>query len=222
MAAKKVKIKESEKLTEANIEYVISLLEPKNGDAPITKKRACEILRIAYNTTRLNNIIEGHKHKKEVFARNKAKKANTPITEEEKEEIVSSYLTGVPVADIAKSIFRNSSLVARVIDDLGVPKRVRGEDKSIPDLLPEECMADSLEVGERAWSAKYHAPCEVTKDLGYDECYMGNVYQIYLFQPVLEPIPGFSNVSVGGKYAHAPVYELGSLRHIAKYLKKVI
>ena len=60
MAAKKTKRQQEEKLTPSNIDYVISLLE---AEKPITKKDACAILCIAYNTTRLQQIIDKHKEK---------------------------------------------------------------------------------------------------------------------------------------------------------------
>jgi hypothetical protein len=44
-----VRKKREEKLSEANINKVIELLA---AEKPITKKEACEILHIAYNTTR--------------------------------------------------------------------------------------------------------------------------------------------------------------------------
>ncbi len=50
-----MKKKEYEKLTPSNIQHVIELL---SKERPITKKEACEILNISYNTTRLNKIIE--------------------------------------------------------------------------------------------------------------------------------------------------------------------
>lgn len=55
MAVKRVKVKEGEKLTPSNIEKVIGLLEIEK---PISKKDACELLNISYNTTRLARIIE--------------------------------------------------------------------------------------------------------------------------------------------------------------------
>jgi len=59
MASKgRVKAKEHENLSEANIKKVIELLE---AEKPITKKEACEVLNISYNTTRLSKIIEEFK-----------------------------------------------------------------------------------------------------------------------------------------------------------------
>ena len=50
-----IKTRKHENLTETNIQHVMELL---NADSPITKKEACSILNISYNTTRLNKIIE--------------------------------------------------------------------------------------------------------------------------------------------------------------------
>ena len=47
------KKKSYENLTDSNIKNVISLLE---AEKPITKKEACDILNISYNTTRLNKL----------------------------------------------------------------------------------------------------------------------------------------------------------------------
>ena len=50
-----IKTRKHENLTETNVSHVINLL---NSEKPITKKEACSILNISYNTTRLNRIIE--------------------------------------------------------------------------------------------------------------------------------------------------------------------
>ncbi len=61
MARKRSELEE-ELMTEANIVRVIKLLEPTEGKA-ITKKDACQILGMAYNTTRLSSIIEEYKNR---------------------------------------------------------------------------------------------------------------------------------------------------------------
>jgi len=53
-----IKKKAHEKLDDTNIKRVIAALTNEN---PITKKEACEMLNISYNTTRLSKIIEGFK-----------------------------------------------------------------------------------------------------------------------------------------------------------------
>ena len=52
-----IRSKSGEKLSFDNIERVIQQLEQDN---PVTKKEACEILNIRYNTTRLQKIIDDH------------------------------------------------------------------------------------------------------------------------------------------------------------------
>lgn len=61
MAARKTKNGEQEKLEDENVLRVIKLLEDTN---PITKKEACSLLNIAYNTTRLASIIDKYKERK--------------------------------------------------------------------------------------------------------------------------------------------------------------
>ena len=64
MATRKRSELEEELMTDANIAKVIRLLEPtEEGVKPITKKDACQILGMAYNTTRLGTIIEQFKAK---------------------------------------------------------------------------------------------------------------------------------------------------------------
>ena len=71
-----IRSKSGEKLSFDNIERVVQQLEKDN---PITKKEACEILNIRYNTTRLQKIIDDHletKHFREVRkSQNKGKAA---------------------------------------------------------------------------------------------------------------------------------------------------
>ena len=57
-----VRRKEGEDFSKATIKRVISLLESAK---PITKKDACAILNITYNTTRLNKIIQEYKSNEE-------------------------------------------------------------------------------------------------------------------------------------------------------------
>ena len=86
-----MRIKKHENLTKQSIAKVISLLEQ---DKPITKKEACGILNITYNTTRLANIIAEHKQDIERTAKMKAKLRGTPATESDIKFVVQGYLSG--------------------------------------------------------------------------------------------------------------------------------
>ena len=96
-----IKAKTHEKLTETNIAHVIELL---SAEKPITKKEACSILNISYNTTRLARIIQEHKETVEFRERRKAYNKGKGATEMEIKQVVNFYLDGSNVSDIAKSL----------------------------------------------------------------------------------------------------------------------
>ena len=73
-----MRIKKHENITKVNVAKVISLLE---AEKPITKKEACSILNISYNTTRLGNIIDQHKEDLIRTMKMKAKLRGTPATD---------------------------------------------------------------------------------------------------------------------------------------------
>lgn len=213
---KRVKKKEHEKLTDANIQKVISLLE---GEKPISKKEACEILNISYNTTRLNTIIENWKEEKETYAKRKQEKRGKPVTDGEISVIVSRFLDGDPINEIAKRVYRTPLFVKNIIDRVGVPERAVGEDKYSVSLLPEQCRSFEFSVGEIVWSAAYHSLAEVRAELQdekYQRLYGCKCYRIYVIEGVDEPSPYFPMIQVGGFNAFSAAYDLGKLDHLQK------
>jgi hypothetical protein len=209
VAIKRIKKKEHEKLSDSNIAKVADLLE--NG---ISKKDACEILNISYNTTRLSTIIENWKSEKELIIKRKKEKRGKPAQPAEVRNIVESYLSGVAIHDIAKRVYRTPGFVKNTVQRIGIPERVTGEDKYKVSILPEECIAEQFEVGEIAWSAVYHAPCEVRGVLNqqkYDVLYNTPCYRIYIIENVDSNL---SYVNAGGFNAFSASYDLGKLNHL--------
>jgi hypothetical protein len=204
---KGVKAKEHEKLDEATISRVISLL---NSTPPITKKEACEILNISYNTTRLTSIINEHQEKLARRKSNYEKKKGKPLDDFEISNIVKSYLQDQEVSEIAASLFRSPSLVSKVLENLGVPRRPRGKVNYTPTLLPDECVLTETKPGDLVWSAFYDSAAEVIKQSGVSRD-GSPVYQIYVFQ---ESESGRR----AGFYANQKLEELGSLEHLKKYV----
>jgi hypothetical protein len=205
---KGVKKKEHEKLDDATIERVITLLEDK---VPISKKQACEILNITYNTSRLSSIVEEYKERqdrrKKGFERNRGK----PIQDHEIASIIEWYIAGSSLSDISESLHRSPSIVAKVIENVGVPPRPKGEDAHKITLLPEECIITEAYVGQFVWSAKYHAAAEVLKledSLGVNG---EKVYRIYVYEAT-------ESGRRGGFYASQRIEDLGSLEHLKKYV----
>ena len=134
--SRRVKKKEYENLSASNIKKVISLLNPSTPGVqpsgqpteqikkPISKKEACDILNIAYNTTRLDKIISEYYEQLEYVASRKKKNRGRAATKQEVAESVAGYLRGEPIADIAKGLYRSSAFVKAIIERVGVPERV--------------------------------------------------------------------------------------------------
>ena len=155
-----MRTKKHENLTQANITKVIELLNPTDGSKPITKKEACGILNIAYNTTRLGNIIAEHLEMMEFRARRKAQNKGKAATKKEITDAVAGYLEGMTVADIAKSLYRSPAFVKGIIERIGVPQKLAHTDYEgrRNALLPDQCMADEFEEGERVWAIRQNYP----------------------------------------------------------------
>ena len=153
MAKGRVKTKQGEKLDDDTIEHVINLLESNN---PITKKEACQILNISYNTTRLGKIIASHKEQIQRVAKLKAKNRGKIASEHEIVRAIEEYLSGDSIAEIAKGMYRSSAFVKGIITRFNVPIRASSSNYFHPELLPDETLSEEFEPGEIVWSAKYN------------------------------------------------------------------
>jgi len=90
--AGRIKKKEHENLTDTNIKHVIALLNPEEGK-PITKKEACNVLKISYNTTRLNKIIADYHEQVEYRTVRKNQNKGKPATTFEIQEACEALST---------------------------------------------------------------------------------------------------------------------------------
>lgn len=213
----RVKKKDHEKLSDANIKHVIALLE---AEKPITKKVACEILNISYNTTRLKNIIEGYQSRKATEKRHRDRKRGKPASPDEITEVINEYLAGVTITDIAQNIYRSPSFVKGIIRKLGIPQKMMGDDKYITAVLPDQCVSETFNPGQIVWSAKYHTPCEVIAEVPddkYEKKYGCKAYKIYVIEALDEAPEYFPKVTVGGFNAVALACDLGNLEHLNEY-----
>jgi len=200
---------------------VKSLLNPGSASTkPITKKEACDILNISYNTTRLQKIIEEHDERKEYTKKRKAGLRGRPASDGEIAEACSSFLGGDTVSDISKRLFRSPSFVRSILERVGVPSRPSNkEERLTPHYFPDECVSESFQAGEVVWSAKYHAPAVVDKKYEnptYLEKYGSEAYQIYIFEKEAEELDFVSAAGKGGFYASSCAHDLGKLNHLAK------
>lgn len=217
----RVKKKAHENLTDANIRHVDHLLNhTDSGVKPITKKEACAILNISYNTTRLGKIIDEYKEREEFVARRKADNRGKRATNTEITQVILEYLGGEPVSEIAKGLFRSSGFVRGIIERVGVPQRPSGEHRKRFSFLPDACIAAAFTPGEVIWSAKYHAPAIIVRELRdgrYEQDYGSACYQISIIEQVDSSESYFKHIESGGFNAFALAYDLGSLKHLKEY-----
>ena len=90
-----------------------------------TKKSICEHLGIAYNTKRLDTIIQDFKDKEVRQAELKKKARAKVLTESEKENIVKSYQDGESQSAIAKQLYLTPQRIKAVLLEKGIPIRAR-------------------------------------------------------------------------------------------------
>jgi hypothetical protein len=201
--SKKTKNGDNEKLDPSNLDKVIALLE---CEKPITKKEACSILNIAYNTTRLGNLIEKHKEKKARDRRYRQEKRGTPATPEEISYIIGGYLEGDTIDSLSNSIHRPNTFVKQVLDRYEVPIRSRSHDYFRPELIPEGAMRTKFDMGERVYSARYDSMAVVEGEFPHPEEY---VYRLWLLSDRWQ------------QYCYQPASELASLKHLTELGVKV-
>lgn len=215
IVTKKVKTKDYENLTSANIKRVIELL---GAEKPITKKEACEVLNISYNTARLAKIIENFKTEEAETARRRAANRGKAAAEHEIQLTIERYLDGDSVSEIAKSLYRPSSFVREIIERVGVPQKIVGADYFHAGLIPDPCIRESFSKGDIVWSARRHCMAIVLEQKEPVSDTENKYYSIYVIEPIEETSSYFPNYDgYGGYHAGSYAYDLGSLDHLKKY-----
>lgn len=179
MATRKRSASEEELMTDANLSRVIRLLEPtEEGKKPITKKDACQMLGMSYNTTRLGTLIDEYKQKQVRTAQRKSQLRGKPATQEEKVYIISEYLNGETVDAISKMTYRSSKFIKDVLEGNSVPIRVPGSSYFNPELIPDGAIRDRFKVGEVVYSSRYDSIARIDAEQKTEK--YGFVYRIWL------------------------------------------
>jgi len=194
--AARIKVKETELLTPANISRVIRAL---SAEKPITKTAACQMLNIAYNSARLDKIILLHKERIEQDKARRAAKRGTELTPDEISVIITEYMEGSDILSISKMVARSIPRVKATIEDTGVPRRSRTNDYFKPELIPEESVRTEFKVGDKVWSARYESKATIRGEHPHP---LEKVYRIYLEDERYQ------------EFAYQPASELASLNHL--------
>lgn len=200
MATRRIKQSDDEKLDVTSLDKVISLLEPKNSeDKPITKKEACAILNIAYNTTRLAKLLETHKEKKAAAAAKRAALRGKPATTGEISFIISGYLEGQAVDSLSEKTYRSSVFIKQILDMYNVPIRAKAHDYFKPELIPEGAMRDRFKEGEIVYSARYDSIAKIHGEIRQKGQW---IYRLWLMSDKWQ------------QFAYQEAAELASLEHL--------
>lgn len=219
-----IKSKSHEKLTDTNIQHVVSLLE---ADNPITKKEACDILNIRYNTTRLQKIIDDWRDTMEFREKRRTMNKGKPASEDEVKTVAQMYIEGFNVSSIAQSIYRSPSFVKNIIERVGIPMKLAATDYEgiRKAMLPEQCVAESFEKGEIVWAIRKNYPAKIVKEqtnINYEDRYGCKCYLIYTIECTDLSDTFFPYLEYAGRYSVQLAYDLGSLRHLEQYGIKFI
>jgi len=179
MATRKRSELEEERMTDANIEKVLAMLSPKDPEVkPWTKKEACQVLGMAYNTTRLGTILQTYQDKKKRDSERRAALRGKPATNDEVIFIIQEYLEGSTVDAISKSTFRGSAFIKGILEKYSVPIRQSGNSYFHPDLIPDGAVRERFNLGERVYSARYDSLARI--DAETFDARHGFVYRIWL------------------------------------------
>lgn len=180
MAKRRIKTQEHERLDEANLKRVISLLEDEKS--PITKKEACRLLNITYNTSRLNRILEDFKTKEEYAKKRRESNRGKPFTEREIKEIILEYLKGTSKSQISKFTYRSTASIDNILERYSIPRHTSSKKSSYkhPAMIPDEAISEEFEPGELVWAARYNCVAEVIK-LIQEHPEHGKVYNLWIF-----------------------------------------
>jgi len=172
-------------------------------------------------TTRLNKIIEDHLDTVEYRERRKAQNKGKGATEAEIKQVVNFYLDGSNVSDIAKALYRSPAFIKAVVERLGIPQKLPHTDYEgrRNAMLPEQCVAEDFEIGEKVWAVRQNYPAVVKKLWNTSEDGT-NFYLVDTIECTQDELKDtfFPHLEYAGKQYCLASWEIGSLRHLRNYL----
>jgi hypothetical protein len=192
---------EQERMTDTNIERVLGLLNPtQEGKKPITKKEACQILGMSYNTPRLDSVLEKFQERKQRDRERRAALRGKPATQDEIAYVIKQYIEGATVESISKTTYRGTEFIKRILEDNHIPRRNTSHDYFHPQLIPDGAVRDRFEIGETVYSARYDSTAKILLEQPHPT--YGWVYRVWLTNERWL------------QYAYQPACELASLKHL--------
>ena len=157
-------------IPEAKIRQALWMIKSKK-----TKKAICEHLGIAYNTKRVDNIINDFLEKEERTLRLKKAAKTKEFTNAEKTAMAKDYQDGDSVSGIAKRNYISSQKVKSFLLELGVP--IRSRKKSAP--AQTDHVVQDLDIRFSKGDKVFHGPtnCFAVIEKTMDEDYIEYLQQ---------------------------------------------
>lgn len=161
-----------------------------------TKKRACEIIGISYNTKKLQELIERYETRSEAEKKARANKRKQPVTQQEVVSWITSYLNGETIPEIADHAYRSTAVVKLHLEKHNALLRASKVDRANPPMLPEVCISDTFVPGQYVWSAAYNCVAIVCAQYK-------NAYRIQVLSDGIQ------------EFSYQAASELGNLQHLS-------
>lgn len=141
---------------EYNRDKMPEVIAAVQADKPITKKAACEMLGIAYNTTRLDTLIQEYYDNLERVKLRKQQTRKEAVTQELVQEWARDYLVnGMPINEIAEYAYRTPLLIKTWLERFGALLPKTSPNPLNPDYVPDACRSDDFEEGELVYVNGY-------------------------------------------------------------------
>ena len=132
-------------------------------------------------------------------------------------------------------MYRSPAFVKNIITRLGVPEKMpKNYNNRKEILLPEECIAEEFQVGEKVWLPKenyfgiikrehtleYQKSMAGLGECNYLEKYGARGYQVDVLTPcdLSKTMFPWLDGNKAGYQSFALAYDIGSIKHLEKYL----
>lgn len=158
-------------------DVVNKLRFPKEGEKAITKKLACEMLGINYNTTRLDKLVDEFLEEKQRRIDRVAANRGKPVTDHEVSCIIEDYLTGESLSSTSERLCRSILFIKNVLNRCGIPLRDASATYFRPQLLDENFLREELTEGEVVYSARHQELGTIQREA---KSAAGKAYWVYL------------------------------------------
>jgi hypothetical protein len=135
-----------------------------------TKKFVCEFLSIAYNTKKLDKLIEDFRNKEQREKDLKSAAKTKVFTQAEKRSIVDAYLSGDSQSGIAAQYYVSPQRIKNILIETNTPIRGRGKNSQATVDHIKQDLEVKFNKKDKVFIAKYN--CMGTISEIYDENYL--------------------------------------------------